>query len=351
MLAANPNDVEALASQGELLLQEGKRGRGPCGAGAGLPIGPRRRHGPRLLVDTLWRRLRDDFAAHGSYAAEIERLLDRPEQRSEYLRLMAAGWQAEGQIEKAFEAYLQLARLKASGAGRRLLAARNWNGSTRTGMSGWTAGCRPGIGELLTAADARNGPLDAAIREQFEAALQAASRRRCSGSWPTSAASVGRPGAAAAGRRADRRRRCAGGRTAAGPVGAVGGQRRCGRRRPRNWRGCCSAAGSSNGPRPPIASWPTLGRRRLPRRPDRPAAAGSRPAAAAAGGPGRPGAPGPTARSSSAKAPSRPTSSPTSAACSPRRSSSAAARRAACRWPTTSSATRWSSATAGARRC
>jgi outer membrane protein assembly factor BamB len=65
-----------------------------------------------LMVSTLLDALRDDFSTNVQTADEIQQLIDRPGQQSEYLRLMAAGWHATGQYRKAFDAYLALARFK-----------------------------------------------------------------------------------------------------------------------------------------------------------------------------------------------------------------------------------------------
>ncbi len=173
VLTANPNDVPALTSRGELLLYEGKRVEAIAALERAYQLAPQADTVRATLVEAMMTALRDDFAAHRRYAEQIERLLDRPTQRSEYLRLMAAGWQAEGQLEKAFDMILQLARLKGNvldngGSWQSELESidRHWN----IRLDRWL---QARIGELLTAANpAQRAVLDRTIQEQFEAAMQ-----------------------------------------------------------------------------------------------------------------------------------------------------------------------------------
>ncbi len=111
-LAENPEAVDALARYGEVLLQEGKRDEALATLWRANALAPDNDMTRALIVDALLDALREDFSANARTANEIERLIDRPEQRSEYLRLMAEGWRETGQIRKAFDAYLALARFK-----------------------------------------------------------------------------------------------------------------------------------------------------------------------------------------------------------------------------------------------
>jgi len=61
-----------------------------------------------LLVDTLLRGLREDFATNEWLAAEVEQLIDQSAQRTEYLRLMTIGLQHVGKFDMAFEACVKL---------------------------------------------------------------------------------------------------------------------------------------------------------------------------------------------------------------------------------------------------
>lgn len=107
-LAANPEDAEALAFRGEILLDEGKRAEAVAALRRSLELAaePRTRD---LLRDALFEGLRDDFAAHRGLTPEIERLIDAPADRATYLRLMAAGHQSVQDYGAALEGYLALA--------------------------------------------------------------------------------------------------------------------------------------------------------------------------------------------------------------------------------------------------
>lgn len=168
-LAANPNDVAALASQGELLLQQGKRQEALATLQRAYALAPQEDTVRASLAAAWLTALRDDFAAHREAAERIEPLLDRPQQRSEYFRLMAVGWQAEGQIEKAWSAYLQLARLEAQAAENGVAAppelheiSRHW----RVRLDRWL---QARIGELLVSANADQRALvDRQVRAELE---------------------------------------------------------------------------------------------------------------------------------------------------------------------------------------
>jgi outer membrane protein assembly factor BamB len=116
-LAADPNDAKALKLRGEVLLEEGKRSeavaqfRRACEADRDGDFGLQARE---ALRDALLEGLRDEFAAYSKQAAEIEPLLDETGQRAEYLRLMAAGFQRQGDWTRAVAHCLKLADLHAA---------------------------------------------------------------------------------------------------------------------------------------------------------------------------------------------------------------------------------------------
>ncbi len=107
-LAANPQDPRALAAQGEVLLEQGHW----VAAAQALRASLAQRDRPatrELLVAVLLEGLRRDFSAFREASAELEQLVERPEDRAAYLRSMAAGWQGEGKHLEAFRVYLRLA--------------------------------------------------------------------------------------------------------------------------------------------------------------------------------------------------------------------------------------------------
>lgn len=111
-LAERADDPQALARQGELLLDEGRFDDAVKDLRRSYEItsDPRTRE---LLVDAMLESLRLDFAGHRGLAADIERLAEQPAQQAALLRLMAVGLQKSGQLVPAFEAYLKMADLAA----------------------------------------------------------------------------------------------------------------------------------------------------------------------------------------------------------------------------------------------
>jgi outer membrane protein assembly factor BamB len=111
-LAEHPDDAQALARHGELLLDEGRFDDAVKELRRSFELAsePRTRE---LLVDAMLESLRLDFAGHRALADEIDRLADQPTQRATLLRLMATGLHKSGQLVPAFEAYLKMADLAA----------------------------------------------------------------------------------------------------------------------------------------------------------------------------------------------------------------------------------------------
>ena len=171
-LAEKPDDVAALAKYGELLLQEGKRPQAIETFRKAHQLSPGDETVRLLLSNAILTSLREDFAASAALAPEVERLIDRPSQQSEYLRIMAGGWQRQGALKKAFDAYLELAKLRADlqnsgGAAEMELERvdRNWN--IRADL--WL---QARIGELLrTASGAELAAMDQTIQQAFDQAL------------------------------------------------------------------------------------------------------------------------------------------------------------------------------------
>ena len=170
-LAEKPNDVGTLARFGELLLQEGKRTEAIETFRKAHQLSPGDETVRHLLIDTMLSSLREDFAAYAPSAPEIERLIDRPSQQSEYLRIMAHGWQRQGAFKKAFDAYLELAKLRndlqTSGGTAELdleRIDRNWQARADRWL-------QARFGELLrTAGEADRVAMEQTVQTSFERA-------------------------------------------------------------------------------------------------------------------------------------------------------------------------------------
>ncbi len=111
-LADHPDDAQALARQGELLLDEGRFDDAVKELQRSYQLAADERT-RELLVDAMLESLRLDFAGHRGLAPEIERLAEQPAQRATLSRLMALGLQKSGQLVPAFEAYLKMVDLSA----------------------------------------------------------------------------------------------------------------------------------------------------------------------------------------------------------------------------------------------
>jgi outer membrane protein assembly factor BamB len=172
VLAEKPDDVAALAKYGELLLQDEQRPQAIETFRKAHQLSPGDETVRLLLSNAILTSLREDFAASVALAPEVERLIDRPSQQSEYLRIMAGGWQRQGAFKKAFDAYQELAQLRADlqhsgGAAEMELEQvdRNWN--IRADL--WL---QARIGELLrTAAGAELAAMEQTIQQAFDQAL------------------------------------------------------------------------------------------------------------------------------------------------------------------------------------
>lgn len=109
-LRENPQDTEALALRGQILWEDGQL----ASAVEAFEQSYAREQDPRirgLLREALFEGLKSDFAHYRQHEAEIVQLLDQPQQRAAYLRLMAQGLEANGQGEEALGYYLQLVDL------------------------------------------------------------------------------------------------------------------------------------------------------------------------------------------------------------------------------------------------
>jgi len=102
-----PDNPESLTLEGELLWDEGKHAEAVDRFRRAFKLGgDLRTRG--LLRDALLEGLREQFAVHRHAAEEIEQLLDTPEQRAAFVRLMATGLRRAGEWRAALEEYLKL---------------------------------------------------------------------------------------------------------------------------------------------------------------------------------------------------------------------------------------------------
>jgi outer membrane protein assembly factor BamB/tetratricopeptide (TPR) repeat protein len=178
-LSERPDDADALARQGELLLDEGRLEESVSHLRRSFEIKPDART-RELLIDALLEGLRLDFAAHRRHLDEIEQLADSPAARTAYLRLLATGLQQSGEIEAAFRAYLRLVDLGPPGEelekldGGLSVRRDRW---VRARLAGLREAALQNAAKQRTAANPGNtaqpnelARLDAALQARFEAA-------------------------------------------------------------------------------------------------------------------------------------------------------------------------------------
>lgn len=106
-LTENPKDAEALSLRGEILWDDGNLEDAIGSFRTSLEIlpDPRTRD---LLREALFDGLRSEFPVYRQRDSEIQALIDRPEHRATYLRLMAAGCEGAGEFAAALGHYREL---------------------------------------------------------------------------------------------------------------------------------------------------------------------------------------------------------------------------------------------------
>ena len=90
-LAANPQDIDALALKAQILLQEGKADESLALLRSAHGLAPERPMIRALLVKVMLALVRQDFAAHVGLTDELDKLVTDPAQRREMLR-----WRVQG---------------------------------------------------------------------------------------------------------------------------------------------------------------------------------------------------------------------------------------------------------------
>lgn len=106
-LEQTPNDADALAQRGEILLHQGDFKAASEDLRRAYKLKPEP-HTRDVLVASMLEELAADFTANRAVAEEIAALVSRPEDVGAYLRIMATGYESQGKRLAAFDAYLQL---------------------------------------------------------------------------------------------------------------------------------------------------------------------------------------------------------------------------------------------------
>ncbi len=107
-LAESPDDPQALAALAAVKLDENALGEAIELLERSYELDANET-AREQLVGAMLDGLREDFEAHRDRVDGLEKLIERPEQRLTFLRLVAGGLQASGEVLPAFAAYLRLA--------------------------------------------------------------------------------------------------------------------------------------------------------------------------------------------------------------------------------------------------
>jgi outer membrane protein assembly factor BamB len=108
-LAANPQDIDALALKAQILFQEGNAGESLTLLRRAGEQAPQRAMIRTLLVKVMLALVRQDFATHAALTDELEKLVTDPVQRREVLRYRVQGLAQTDRIWDAFSSLLELA--------------------------------------------------------------------------------------------------------------------------------------------------------------------------------------------------------------------------------------------------
>lgn len=163
-LEQNANDAAAMALRGELRLHRGQEAEALSDLRKSVEADPNSSARP-ILAAALLERFRHDFAAHRTLGPEIEKLLDDPQQRAEYLRLTGAGLLRVGERKAAFAEYLKLA-----GNGQAANALEKMNEELSVRSDRWV---RARLAEIIEASnDAERAVYDDMVRATTDEILK-----------------------------------------------------------------------------------------------------------------------------------------------------------------------------------
>lgn len=113
-LKKDAGDAWALGRMAELEAYDGRREQSLELLRKACQLHPADESLRSLLVVNLMAALREDFPRYRSLASELERLVDQPVQREQFLRLMAAGLRQVGEGEAAFDMLVKLIDLESA---------------------------------------------------------------------------------------------------------------------------------------------------------------------------------------------------------------------------------------------
>ncbi len=107
-LARNPNDADALLRRGETRLHLGELEQGLNDLRRSMEIKPTNKT-RELIVETLLNRIRTNYREHKTDIAEIEKLIEKPENVALFRRLKSTGLVDVGEHRLAFQEFVKMA--------------------------------------------------------------------------------------------------------------------------------------------------------------------------------------------------------------------------------------------------
>src|SRR5205085_5968204 len=115
-LAANPQDIDALALKAQILFQEGNAGESLTLLRRAAEQAPERAMIRTLLVKVMLALVRQDFATHAALTDELEKLVTDAATRREVLRYRVQGLAQTDRVWDAFGSLIELADQELSAA-------------------------------------------------------------------------------------------------------------------------------------------------------------------------------------------------------------------------------------------
>lgn len=178
-LLESPDDVWGLTRRAELLMYDGQHTAAVNALRRAYQLAPQDDAIRASLVTALMAALRSDFAANQALAAELESLLDQPNQRAEFYRLMASGLRQANEVTGAVDYFLKLAVATATSTSEEADEDRidlvRIDGDLRVRRDRWIG---VNLTELISQADpSARARIDKAILERFDAITASSSLR------------------------------------------------------------------------------------------------------------------------------------------------------------------------------
>ena len=175
MLERDPNNFEALVRKSELLIQHGKRTEALELLAKARQLQPDNDEVHLLSVSAMLGTFRENLDVEGEVVAALDRLIDQPAQRAEFLSLRIRAALADDRLEEATEHLIALSRL--------LVGEPTWpeaadvivdDAARQCSLDSWV---RARVVEVVSrASDAQLEAIAGAVREAFEPMRDASAR-------------------------------------------------------------------------------------------------------------------------------------------------------------------------------